>query len=305
MFRIVNYFCSLPQPDRQQKVLDLVHGYFPEALVICPTPELSYPTLLEMDSPQAPTHPFNYAGIVPSGRPIWEQGQFVFDRTLGGELVRFMKLPEWCGIAPDDQLDDWVPGHHAFKVCVRGGGCYWSPTDSDSESFALLLNLIRLRYCPNLIVIDDGFYEQIGGMLWRLRIISTVIDESLDFAACKAMFVSEYMKRYAPFDLAGGDNSEDILAMVRKEIEERKVDDLELSIRTSQCLEKAGIKTIGELLHYSPAELLKIRNLGRKSVNELEEILQEFGVHLRSDARADNTTAVLPESPQQSSRDKE
>lgn len=283
MFKIINYFCSQPQPDMQQKVLNFAQGYCPEALVICPTPELSYPTLLEMDILQKPTHPFNYAGIVPSGRPIWEQSQFVFDRTLGGKLVRFMKLPEWYGIAPDHQLDDWVPGHHAFEVCVRGGGCYWSPTDSDSESFALLLNLIRLRYCPNLIVIDDGFYEQIGGMLWRLEIISMVIDESLDFAACKRTFVSEYMKRYAPFGLAGGEISDAILAMVRKEVEERKVDDLELSIRTSHCLENAGIKTIGGLPQYSPAELLKIRNLGRKSVNELEEILQEFGVHLRSE----------------------
>lgn len=119
--------------------------------------------------------------------------------------------------------------------------------------------------------------------MWRLKIISSVIDESLDFAACKDMFVSEYMKRYSPFDLAGGENSEVILAMVRKEIEERHMDDLELSIRTSHCLEDAGIKTIGELLQYSPAELLKIRNLGRKSVNELAEILQEFGVHLRSE----------------------
>ena len=58
----------------------------------------------------------------------------------------------------------------------------------------------------------------------------------------------------------------------------RHVDDLELSVRSANCLKNAGINLIGELVMKTEAEMLKTKNFGRKSLNEIREILAEQGM---------------------------
>lgn len=58
----------------------------------------------------------------------------------------------------------------------------------------------------------------------------------------------------------------------------RTVDELELSVRSANCLQNAGIKYIGELVQKTEAEMLKTKNFGRKSLNEIKEILGEMGL---------------------------
>ncbi len=60
----------------------------------------------------------------------------------------------------------------------------------------------------------------------------------------------------------------------------RSVNELELSVRSANCLKNAQIKYIGELVQKSEAEMLKTKNFGRKSLNEIKEILQEMGLSL-------------------------
>jgi DNA-directed RNA polymerase subunit alpha len=60
----------------------------------------------------------------------------------------------------------------------------------------------------------------------------------------------------------------------------RSVDDLELSVRSANCLKNANIRYIGELVAKSEAEMLKTKNFGRKSLNEIKEILSEMGLNL-------------------------
>jgi DNA-directed RNA polymerase subunit alpha len=60
----------------------------------------------------------------------------------------------------------------------------------------------------------------------------------------------------------------------------RSVDDLELSVRSANCLKNANIRFIGELVVRSEAEMLKTKNFGRKSLNEIKEILNEMGLGL-------------------------
>lgn len=60
----------------------------------------------------------------------------------------------------------------------------------------------------------------------------------------------------------------------------RKVDELELSVRSANCLQAADIKFIGELCQRSEAEMLKTKNFGRKSLNEIKEILTGMGLSL-------------------------
>lgn len=60
----------------------------------------------------------------------------------------------------------------------------------------------------------------------------------------------------------------------------RSVDELELSVRSANCLKHANIKLIGDLVQRTEAEILATKNFGRKSLNEIKEILAEMGLGL-------------------------
>jgi DNA-directed RNA polymerase subunit alpha len=60
----------------------------------------------------------------------------------------------------------------------------------------------------------------------------------------------------------------------------KSVDEMELSVRSYNCLKNASIRTIGELVQKSEAEMLKTKNFGRKSLNEIKEILGGMGLSL-------------------------
>ena len=60
----------------------------------------------------------------------------------------------------------------------------------------------------------------------------------------------------------------------------RNVDELELSVRASNCLKTANIRTIADLVQKTESELLKTKNFGKKSLNEIKTILGEMGLSL-------------------------
>jgi DNA-directed RNA polymerase subunit alpha len=74
---------------------------------------------------------------------------------------------------------------------------------------------------------------------------------------------------------AGDDKPE-----IKNENLNRSVEELELSVRSYNCLKNANIQTIGELVQKSEAEMLKTKNFGRKSLNEIKEILSQMGLGL-------------------------
>ena len=61
------------------------------------------------------------------------------------------------------------------------------------------------------------------------------------------------------------------------------IEDLDLSVRSYNCLKRAGINTIQELTNKSEAEMIKVRNLGRKSLEEVKNKLDELELRLRQD----------------------
>jgi DNA-directed RNA polymerase subunit alpha len=72
---------------------------------------------------------------------------------------------------------------------------------------------------------------------------------------------------------------------IRKMLE-KGVDELELSVRSSNCLRAAEIKSIGDLVQKTEPEMLKYRNFGRKSLKEIQDILGEMGMHFGMDVSA-------------------
>src|SRR5712692_6392857 len=67
---------------------------------------------------------------------------------------------------------------------------------------------------------------------------------------------------------------------IRNENLNRSVEELELSVRSYNCLKNANIQTIGELVQKTENEMLKTKNFGRKSLNEIKEILSNMGLSL-------------------------
>ena len=56
------------------------------------------------------------------------------------------------------------------------------------------------------------------------------------------------------------------------------IDELELSVRSYNCLKRAGINTVQELINKTPEDMMKVRNLGRKSLEEVQSKIKELGL---------------------------
>ena len=64
---------------------------------------------------------------------------------------------------------------------------------------------------------------------------------------------------------------------------EMMIEELDLSVRSYNCLKRAGINTVQELTNKSEPEMIKVRNLGRKSLEEVKLKLHDLGLGLRKD----------------------
>ena len=108
-------------------------------------------------------------------------------------------------------------------------------------------------------------------------------DDALSYAG---KILKDHIQLFIAFDV---ETEEEELPEVDEEvIRIRKllkmsVDELELSVRSHNCLTAANIKTIGDLVRRDEQEMLKFRNFGRKSLTELTKILEEKGLHFGLD----------------------
>ncbi len=93
-------------------------------------------------------------------------------------------------------------------------------------------------------------------------------------------------------DLPHDSASEPVRSGVANEHLDKSVEELELSVRSYNCLKNANIRTIRELVQKTEPEMLKTKNFGRKSLNEIKEILTTMGLGLGMKLEAAPTTAV-------------
>ncbi len=106
-------------------------------------------------------------------------------------------------------------------------------------------------------------------------------DEAVSLAA---KVLSEHLSLF--IDLS--ENARMTEVMVEKEdnaqakVLEMNIDELELSVRSYNCLKRAGINTVEELTNRTPEDMMKVRNLGRKSLEEVLTKLKELGLQLNS-----------------------
>ena len=104
-------------------------------------------------------------------------------------------------------------------------------------------------------------------------------DEAVSLAA---KVLSEHLSLF--IDLS--ENARTAEVMIEKENNEKEkvlemnIDELELSVRSYNCLKRAGINTVEELTNKTPEDMMKVRNLGRKSLEEVLAKLKELGLQL-------------------------
>ena len=104
-----------------------------------------------------------------------------------------------------------------------------------------------------------------------------------DSLGLAAKLLKDHMNIFINFEEeieTGTSSSDDRKPEIHNENLNRSVEELELSVRSYNCLKNANIQTIGELVQKTEAEMLKTKNFGRKSLNEIKEILSSMGLSL-------------------------
>lgn len=105
-----------------------------------------------------------------------------------------------------------------------------------------------------------------------------------DAVSLAAKVMSEHLSLF--INLSESAKSEEVMvekANTEKEKAlEMNIDELELSVRSFNCLKRAGINTVEELCNHTPEDMMKVRNLGRKSLEEVLAKLKELGLELNN-----------------------
>ncbi len=104
-----------------------------------------------------------------------------------------------------------------------------------------------------------------------------------DAVSLAAKIMSEHLAQFV--DLSDHVNEVEIMIEKEEDIKEKileiTIEELDLSVRSYNCLKRAGINTVEELVLKNEEEMMKVRNLGRKSLEEVQHKLQALGLNLR------------------------
>lgn len=172
----------------------------------------------------------------------------------------------------------------AEMVVKMGKGYVPAPSERDPEQPEATINMDAV-FSPIKKVNYTVTYARVGQVADYDRLILEVwTDGSVlpeDAVAYAARILQEQFDPFINFSEAGEEPVEPETDGKKEDINDilkRHVDDLELSVRSANCLKNAGINLIGELVMKTEAEMLKTKNFGRKSLNEIKEILQESGL---------------------------
>lgn len=199
-------------------------------------------------------------------------------------------------IIADDQIEILNPGHHICTIaeggklrmemsCRRGRG-YVPAMNNKVQGAPLGTIPVDSLFSPvrkvnyqvtNARVGQQTDYDKLSLEVWTDGSVTPQ-----DAVAFAAKIIKEQLTVFINFD----ETEEPVLVESPREETKlnenlfRSVDELELSVRSANCLQQANIKTIGDLVQRTEAEMLKTKNFGRKSLKEIKEILAEMGLSL-------------------------
>jgi DNA-directed RNA polymerase subunit alpha len=177
-------------------------------------------------------------------------------------------------------------GSLEMEVCVERGRGYQAAEKREPEALPINAMLMDADFSPvkrvSFQVEAAGAHERLVMELWTNGTVTpemAVADASRILDDQFALLID--FPQAQPVETEGAEPGAE--PVVRSEVNEhlfRNVDELELSVRASNCLKTANIRTIADLVHKTESELLKTKNFGKKSLNEIKTILGEMGLSL-------------------------
>lgn len=190
-------------------------------------------------------------------------------------------------INKDQVIATLSKGKLYMELTIQNGRGYVSSDKNKDEELPIGVIAIDSLYTPvervNLLVENT----RVGQITDYDKLILDVFtngalapDEAVSLAA---KVLSEHLN----FFINLSENAKSAEVMVEKEEDDKEkalemnIDELELSVRSYNCLKRAGINTVEELCNKTPEDMMKVRNLGRKSLEEVLAKLKELGLELR------------------------
>ncbi|MGL5614858.1 MAG: DNA-directed RNA polymerase subunit alpha [Sarcina sp.] len=174
-----------------------------------------------------------------------------------------------------------------MEITVNRGRGYVTQNKNKTEDLPLSAIAIDSIYTPvkrvnftieNTRVGQITDYDRLTLEVWTNGTIK--IEEAISLSA---KILIEHFKLFMTLT----DNTNDVEIMIEKEEDKKEkalemtIEELDLSVRSYNCLKRAGINTVQELAAKSMDDMMKVRNLGKKSLEEVEKKLIELGLNLK------------------------
>ena len=178
--------------------------------------------------------------------------------------------------------------HFEAELTITKGRGYVGSDKNETEDQSIDVIAVDSIYTPiervNMIVEDTRVGQETDYDRLTLDIYTNGTlgpDEALSLAA---KILSDHLKTF--INLSERGQQVDVMVEPTKDsknqVLEMNIDELELSVRSYNCLMRAGINTVQELCDKTPEDMMKVRNLGKKSLDEVLAKLKELGLSLRS-----------------------
>ncbi len=252
-----------------------------------------------------------FDGIMHEFTSVPDVVEDVTDIILNLKLVRFKmfsanpktlkieKNTEGPITAADIQLDDQIEilnpeqhiatlgkgGKFSAEIVVKLGRGY-VPSEEHGQDLPLGYIAVDSKFSPITRVNYNVTYARVGQRTDYDKLTFEVwTDGSIqpeDAVSLGSKIMKEQLQVFINFDESTEPETDETggASPTLNENLFRSVDDLELSVRSANCLKNANIRYIGELVLKSEAEMLKTKNFGRKSLNEIKDILGQMGLSL-------------------------
>jgi len=224
------------------------------------------PFKLNGDGPKAIYLKADQPGVITSGMieadadvEVLDKNVYVATVSEGGKLDMEMRLKRGRGyVSADKNFDEDL-------------GLGFIPIDSVHSPVRKVNYTVE---AARLGQITD--YDKLDIEIWTNGSIAPA-----DALGLAAKLLKDHMTIFINFEEElEAESSREEKPLIKNENLNRSVEELELSVRSYNCLKNANIQTIGELVQKTEAEMLKTKNFGRKSLNEIKEILGTMGLSL-------------------------
>ncbi|MHB1660499.1 MAG: DNA-directed RNA polymerase subunit alpha [bacterium] len=195
-------------------------------------------------------------------------------------------------------------GHFKAQMLVTGGRGYVPSEFNVREDAPIGTISLDVSFSPVKKVTMDVSYARVGGITDYDKLVMEIFTNGYitpeDALTSASLILQDQISVFATFEEMDQLYEKKLQPEIEKPAENhlnenmlKNVDELELSVRSANCLKNANIKTIHELVQKTEGEMLRTKNFGRKSLNEIKEVLSTMG--LSFGMKLDNTAVPKQE----------